>query len=245
MIRTSQQRSSRHSAATTNSSAATPVPSLLNSYPEVGQIDIAGIRCLLNLKQLQLVDSGMVSRTLQDLPAGAELERLGFWRAPDVINLCELLNCPQLTRLGFLLLGNAENLTSIDGVSAWSQTCTGLYIHAPRVQDFSELAQMPRIDFLNLQRCGIEDLTFASNLPELRILHIGVSVAIPDLAPLRELRKLEMLFIYGDDQVDLSPLAGMTNLKVDVGRRSRQSVIGRSLLGKGSSVVTTSSARKR
>jgi NAD(P)-dependent dehydrogenase (short-subunit alcohol dehydrogenase family) len=32
MIRTSQQRSSRHSAATTNSSAATPVPSLLNSY---------------------------------------------------------------------------------------------------------------------------------------------------------------------------------------------------------------------
>jgi hypothetical protein len=211
---------------------------------EEGQIDIAGLRCLLNLKKLQLVNSGMVSRTLQDLPADAELERLGFWRAPDVINLCELLNCPQLAGLDFLLLGNAENLTSIDGVSAWSETCTGLYIHAPRVQDFSELARMPRIDFLNLQRCGIEDMAFASNLPELRILHIGGTVAIPDLAPLRELRKLERLFVYGDDQVDLSPLAGMTNLTVDVGRRSRQGVIGRSLLGKGSSVVTTSSARK-
>jgi hypothetical protein len=53
-------------------------------------------------------------------------------------------------------------------------------------------------------------------LPELNLLHLGGHGPIPDLAPLKDLPKLRRLFIWSPGDLDLTPLAGVDNLAINV-----------------------------
>jgi hypothetical protein len=76
-----------------------------------------------------------------------------------------------------------------------------------------------------------------AELSHLEILHLGGAAGLPDLAPLRHLDELHDLFLYGDDDVDLTPLAGKEGLEVTIMSLRERRVFGHDKLGRTSKVV--------
>ena len=166
-----------------------------------------------------------------------KLARFGLWNAITMEDLDELLDVPAIAHLNFLLLSNCRRLRTIEGIETLADTITGLFLSAPHLEDIARIKMLPKINFLNIHLTPLADLSFISPLTDLRILHLGGTGTIPPLAPLRELQNLEHLFLWGDDGVDLTPLAGKEGLTVrNEGARNRQ-IRGGEDLGKDSKVV--------
>ncbi|MDQ3786022.1 MAG: NACHT domain-containing protein [Actinomycetota bacterium] len=183
---------------------------------------------IAQIHTLQLTDSAQPQDVLPFLPQGQRLQRIGFWEAVATGGLDDLLAAPQLADLDFLLLGDADHLTSIAGIEQWADTMTGVYLEARRLRDVTLLARLPKLTFANLKGARVTSLEFTRDLPALERLHVGGATDVPDLTPLRELQSLRYLHIWGRDPVDLSGLAGASDLEVfvDGGRRRRVTGMG-------------------
>ena len=167
----------------------------------------------------------------------ARLERFGVWDATGTDNLSSLTSVPALDSLGFLLLGRALDLRSIAGIEKWSETLTGIVLNARFLNDAENLAALRRLNFINLATTPIHDIGFMSQLSHLWVLHLGGSTEeLPNLAPLRDLGKLQYLYLYGSDDVDLTPLAGMEGLQINIANLKSRYILGASKLGKGSKI---------
>lgn len=190
--------------------------------------NLASIRGLEQLKmlagvgQLGFSDAFDTDVLLPYISEGVLLERIDIWRADHVSSLDSLIASPRLAELNFLLLGKAESLTSIAGIDRWAGSMTGLYLDAEKIADLENLARMPLLEFVNLNRTPVESLEFARSLSNLRILHIFISgQGRLDLTPLCELSTLGDLYISGDQPVDVSGLADAANLTVHIHGRPR------------------------
>jgi hypothetical protein len=226
----------------------------LRSTGPITLADLAGIALeSLELDYLRLTDSHSLGsfthlETLQisrlhhlgELPnilsSQLKLRRFGLWDASRLGDLGALVRFGGFDSLEFLLLGRCLELRSIIGIEHWADTLTGLYLQAPNLEDVEEISSLPKLEFLNLHHTPINDLSFVANFPNLRILHIGGTGPLPDLAPVMGLENLTDLFLWGEHDIDLRALAGKRDLSISVRMMLEGSVVGEGQLGKGSRV---------
>lgn len=202
-------------------------------------VDTETLRLMPHLTSLQLLGVTTYSAMKHSLPQTCRLDRFGLWDAHDMTDLTEMLADRRFEDLHFLLLGDCRSLSSISGISSWSKCLSGIYLHAPDLHDWHELGRLTELDFANLYRMPIDDLSFAAGLRKLRILHIGGGAKpIPDLGPLRDLPELSLLFLYGKGRIDLSPLKGMTDLTIRITDLNHRDIRGVQQLGRRSKVQT-------
>jgi hypothetical protein len=208
--------------------------------------DPFAVRGLPGLRQLQVNDLPVAEALVDMLSPECEIERVGLWKAGEVVNLETFTALPQLSSLEFLLLGQASKLETLAGIQRWARTMTGAFVQAPNLRDAGPLGSLPKLTFLNLARTPISSVEFVRQLPELELLHVGDGRSVPDLSPIVENLKINQLFLWTDRGVDLTPLAGRENITIEIvtrlGRgRVRGNVRGRELLGRGSRVRYRSS----
>ena len=201
-------------------------------------VDPESLSAFKALTKLQI--SGLADDTIVTHLATprAKLERFGLWDARDLRNLNNLISLSAFDSLDFLLLSGAFKLTSIAGIEKWARTLTGIYLMAPFLEDAERLAALPRLRFINLSNTPIRDIAFMAQLSELWVLHVGgVQEGLPDLAPLRDLDKLQYLYLVGNSDVDLTPLAGKANLEISIANIRDRRVSGSAKLGRGSRIL--------
>jgi hypothetical protein len=98
------------------------------------------------------------------------------------------------------------------------------------VTDFSVLAQLFGLEFLDLENTNIGDLSPIAGLGELETLWLRKCENVTDLTPLASLRKLRKLYIAGiAPEIDLAPLADNHRLKIYVD--TDQELRNRKMLG--------------
>jgi internalin A len=99
------------------------------------------------------------------------------------------------------------------------------------IVDFTPLAEMTHLDYLDLEGSGIGSLTPLGQLVNLETLRLGGCADVTDLTPLASLRRLRDLNIEGvSPGIDLAPLADIKNITVYI--RRGQDVRHRNLLGR-------------
>jgi hypothetical protein len=133
-----------------------------------------------------------------------------------------LLAAPQLDELRTLWISDRGGPCPIDGIGRLADTLTRLTLHVGRLVDVSALGGLPRLECLSLEGTPVESLEFVRGLTKLTELRLGgVDNQNPDLTPLCDLPALRSLYFPSLDMVDLSGLAGASDLEVHVvGSRS-------------------------
>jgi hypothetical protein len=188
------------------------------------------LRSLAHVRELHFSDDALVPEILANLGAESRLLRFGIWEARSVTGLGGLVTAPQLETLEFLLLADAYYLNSIAGVERWAETVTGILLEARKLTDVDRISSLPLLEFANLVGTPIRSLDFLRGNSRLARLHIGGMGQIPSLTPLCDISALRDLHIWGYGPVDVSELAGATNLTVHVMGNNRRSIHGREKL---------------
>lgn len=233
-------------------------PSPLARLPELTDLtfaareltDLGFVRSLPELEGLRLRWLTGV-RDLSPLKAQPALRSLGLDQCPA---LTDLTGLPPLDRLQTLSLvesslrsGLPDLVARAPGLeelflkeSAWIEDITpltGLALshlslwRCRGITDFSPLAELRGLVFLDLEDTNIGDLSPLAELSELETLWIRDCENVTDLMPLGALPKLRNLYISGiAPGVDLAPLAG--NPRVDVYLGLGQDVRNRRMLGR-------------
>lgn len=186
------------------------------------------LRELHLLESLQFYDPTEVHIVADCISPDNSLRRFGFWNATQLSSLSPLVDIPQLAELEFLLLGNAEGLSSIRELESWAQTMTGILLRAQGVSNVDTIGTLKLLDFANLSGTPIRSLEFASELSKLERLHIGADgCELPDLSPLSHLPALRDLHIWGNAPVNLSGLSSSKGLRVHIKNRRARNITGK------------------
>lgn len=148
---------------------------------------------------------------------------------PDSMEKFRLVNCPELKNIGGIV-SQSESLTHFfhfGGVN-------------PKL-DLSPLRELPLLEDLGLSEALATTPASAkvlASLPavrRLRLNHGKASMRPPTW--LRDMPRLRALRAHGPGDVDLTDLAGATDLTIEVARLGRRKVIGAEALGPGSRVI--------
>jgi hypothetical protein len=140
-----------------------------------------------------------------------------------------LTTAPQLANLESLSLPQLADISSIAKVNRWADTMRVLAVHAPQLSDVAPLRELALLEDVNLIGTPIASLEFTRDLPALRVLHIGgTNNELPDLRSLLNHPTLKHLKIQNDMaiSVDLSGLAGASDLEVQVKGGHNRNVLG-------------------
>ena len=218
----------------------------------VGARGIADLDFVRELPQLTHLQLGLLADVtdLSPLEAQTSLDFLGVDHCPALTDLRVLppldglaglslaesfLTCgladlvERAARLHTLYLNDSSWVKDIEPLAALPLKILGMW-GCREVTDFSALAQLPGLEFLDLEDTNIGDLAPIAGLAELRTLWLRKCENITDLAPLASLRKLRQLYLADvAPGIDLAPLAGNHRLKVYV--RADQELRNRRMLG--------------
>lgn len=162
--------------------------------------DLSPLSGLTDLEQLRLSGDISGNEVLQNLTPLSGLTNLRTLHIP-ASSITDLSPIAGLTKMEDLALnGGSGDISS--------------------VSDFSALANMTELKELYLFADGISDLSFLTNLTKLESLRIScgssASAQYTDLSPLRNLTNLRQLELYASSAeapLDITPLAGMTQLQ--------------------------------
>ena len=97
------------------------------------------------------------------------------------------------TKVKYLDLGHLSSLTDVGYVSNMPNLEV-LIIAMTAVKDFSALADCPKLNYLEIQSCGLFDISPLAGLTELRDLNICYDFALRDISPIYDL-DLDRLYI--------------------------------------------------
>ncbi len=173
-----------------------------------------------------------------EAPDRAEIERLewlGITDAGEVETFRDLSGLPNLKGLSLSYRGEEAVFIDLDG--AMAPKLEELEISGCNLDGnefLGRLSGFPRLTNLYLTRCGIEDVSFLEELPQITHLSfyaneitdispmascrelVEISLAynhIRDISAIKELEKLEELGIHGNEISSLEPLRGLRKLK--------------------------------
>ena len=173
------------------------------------------IRCMPALKLLEMDHTGVSDEAMaalrDDFPEVEVVwwvtfgERYGERSNTEMI----LASCPDLagelvdentenlkyfTKVKYLDLGHNNLMSTIDFVRYMPDLEVAI-LAMINIDDFSVLAECPKLEYLELFTTRLHDLTPFSKLENLRHLNICYNFAIRDISPLYGLTKLERLWI--------------------------------------------------
>ena len=157
--------------------------------------DLSPLSGLVNLERLHLAGDNSSNGRFTDLTPLKNLTKMRTLHLPasGPTSLAGLEGMTQLEDLA--LISGSSNLATISDISA-----------------LSGLTQMKE---MHLNLAGVGDLSPLSGMTRLESLEMGGELAITDLSPLAPLTRLQNLEIYGNGvqaALDLTPLAGMTEM---------------------------------
>lgn len=179
------------------------------------------VRCMKNLKTLDMDSCGVSNEAMaalrDKLPGVNVVWRVNFGdkystrtdvemilaSAPDLAG--ELIhenteNLKYCTKVKYLDLGHNNLMDTIDFVRYMPDLEVAI-LAMSFVDDFSALAECPKLEYLELFTTRLHDLTPLSGLKNLRHLNICYNFAINDISPLYSLTELERLWIGCYDPV--------------------------------------------
>ncbi|WP_345462760.1 NACHT domain-containing protein [Actinoallomurus oryzae] len=165
---------------------------------------------------------------IRDLPVPRSLTQLAL-RASSLSTGLETL-AERMPRVRTLLLNHSPRLEDLGQLVPLNPRELGLW-GCRAITDFTPLAQMRGLTFLDLEDTNIADLTPIGELAQLKTLWLRACENVTDLAPLAALPELSELFIANiAPGVDLAPLADNRHVTVYV--RKRQDVRNATSLGR-------------
>lgn len=185
----------------------------------------AEVRRLIPLmKQVTLVnmdtcgiDNETMDKLNSDFPDVEIIWRVSFGERYGVLTNTEMIlaSCSDLagditektddglyycTKVKYLDLGHNAKMRDIGFVRNMPELEVAI-LAINTVQDFSPLADCPKLEYLELFNTGLSDLTPLSGLKNLRHLNICYNFGISDISPLYSLTELERLWIGCYDPV--------------------------------------------
>lgn len=171
-----------------------------------GIASLVGMQNLTGVRDLLLADNEII-----------ELAPLSDLAALEIIDLQgnQISNLSPLSGLDPIALSLTDNLISDVRPLA---PLTGLQLLAldrNEISDISPLAGMTDMLRLVLFQNLIQDLTAAADMGRLDLIDVGQNPR-PDLAPLSGLETLTVVGLDGADIVDITPLGGLTLLRLVV-----------------------------
>lgn len=104
-------------------------------------------------------------------------------------------------------IGKLSNLTSLN------MSQQSIFSGIDKLDDISFLADLNKLEYLNLNGNSIRDLSPLENMTELKELYLSDNIYIANITPLSRLTKLEKLDLYQNGITDISVLSNMAELK--------------------------------
>lgn len=194
-------------------------------------IDMGDLACLEGLEALYLLESYTHAsihtdwhnlKRLQYLSCDATLEKLTKYMDVSQLVYLELKGAPGMwdlsaasayTSLDCLVL-DIDTLTDITGISQAPQL-TALYIKSgDKIDDFSELYNMPQLEQLSIRSAGLNDIGFVSGMDNLQYLELEKTKVV-DISALADCADtLIGLYLTDDYKIeDISPVLACTGLE--------------------------------
>ncbi|PWV55199.1 NACHT domain-containing protein [Nocardiopsis sp. L17-MgMaSL7] len=210
------------------------------SHPET-VLDLQKLACFRNLEHLQL-DHTLPPHSLNDLlPKLNRNLSLSFRFQNNAEYLEYLTTAPNsLNRITLISCRNPFNMRPL---FSQKDSLASLSVVDDELQSFppSILRGLPLLEELEIEDHHLENEDFAKAATELSALHRINLIHKTDhfIAPpwIRQIPHLRTLRIHGRGPVDLTSLAGMRDLTVEVAAFRSSTVTGAELLGEGSRVV--------
>ena len=178
--------------------------------------------CMVNLRYLDMDSCGVSNEAMADirdsLPQAEVVWRIWFgdWytartnvekilasmpgKAGELIhdNVMDLQYC---TKLKYLDLGHNNYLDTIEFIRSMPELEV-LIVGMTAVEDFSPVADCPKLEYVEAMTSRLHDLTPFANLKNLKHLNICYNFAVNDISPLYGLTQLERLYIGWHCPVD-------------------------------------------
>lgn len=177
----------------------------LNNLVEL-DLSSSNISSLEGIEQLEnLVSLNLRSNQLQDISQLAALEKLEKVDLRDN-KVTDISPLAGLDRLEYLNLYGNSTLQSIEPLASLSNLEKLIIGYVPVGSQVDNLSTLSTLKYLNLRDCGVEDLTFLSELSNLEYLNLHSNTNIQDINPIKHLTNLETLIL-----VDV-PLQGQEDL---------------------------------
>jgi len=145
------------------------------------------------------------------LPELRELFLLGYTET----DVAPLASNPQLELIRFK---DRPSLVSLEGLGAFGNLRhLGIYL-AARLRDINGLRELrdAPLEELHLESCPVGNLEPLEQLSSIRLVNASNCGDVVSVYPLRELVRLQVLWMYGNTRVldgDLSPIAGLPILR--------------------------------
>lgn len=216
-----------------------PLEQLQLSHPEL-ICDLGLLSEMTNLKKLGF-GYGLPQESLRDLLPVERLSEFSIRHETTLSGLDYLSTAPD--SMGRVRLQGCSELDNIEGLVSQSGSLTDFFYYGevnPKL-DLSPLRELPLLEDLKLSEALATTQASAkviASLPAVRRLQLNHGMA--SMRPptwLRDMPRLRTLRANGSGDVDLTDLAGATDLTIEVAGFGRRKVIGAEALGPGSRVV--------
>ncbi|MDN3353487.1 NACHT domain-containing protein [Actinomadura sp. DC4] len=207
----------------------------IRGLPQLRYLQLGGLEGVTDLSPIK-TQSSLVSLGVSQCPALTDLRGLPPLDDLKGMSLVESFltsGLPDLVErapaLNVLYLNDSAWVKDVRPLAELPLTVLGVW-GCRGITDFSPLAELTGLDFLDLEDTNIGDLSPLAVLGQLETLWLRNCENVTDLAPLASLGNLRKLYIAGvAPGADLAPLAGNRGLKVYV--EPNQELRNRKLLG--------------
>ncbi|MEU9237064.1 NACHT domain-containing protein [Streptomyces subrutilus] len=199
----------------------------LLGFDDCSAVDLSGVRGLpLKTLYLYRLPDGLDLAPLGELPA---LTHLGLDFAPEAVRVSDLPVSRPLTGLG---LYRGARLMSLEGIEEWAGLAWLTISGDEQAAELERFDPPSRLRTLQVLANSGLDLRSLVRHQQLSDLYLSTCVLTSGLAPLRELPHLTHLSLHQcGTPIDLTPLADLTQLRVDFSGSSQ--VLGTGLFPPG------------
>ncbi|WP_017534765.1 NACHT domain-containing protein [Nocardiopsis alba] len=228
--------------ATTSSLTAlkdSPLTDLSLNRPDL----IEDIELLGDLTSLETVvfDERLPRAPLGHVLPSHRLTELRFRYHERLDDLSRLTSIPG--GVGRLMLVHCPSLRSIEGLTSQEASLThfSCYGSVDHTLDLTPLKELPLLENLQLSRKHlgtertIKTLLSLPSVRRLEVTHYRETARLP--VWLRDMPNLEIIRVHGEGPVDLTELAGVEGLTIEIAKSERRTVIGAEGVGATSRVV--------
>lgn len=181
---------------------------------EEGSCDISSLEALSlfpNVRQLTIYIDKWDDSVIVDFTPISSLSRLEYlwirYEKDEKIDLSFLEQMPQLKSL-FLYQMPVEDLAILENLPNLVELAVS---GNENVKNVKTVGKLTKLRELEMQQCGIKDISFLDGLTELRSINLNGN-RITDITPLSGLYKLERVELSENKIKDLSAVSGLHNI---------------------------------